>query len=63
MRSLFNHLMMTFAARPYLMYGYEWFIVKLGTCREIRSLDSDVKLYKFQTLLPEAIPKNMKTSP
>jgi len=57
MRSLFNQLMFTFATRPYLMSSFETFIVKFGVSREIRSLDSEIKLYKLTTMLPECIPK------
>ncbi len=63
LRSLFNHLMLIFATRPHLMLGMEWFVVKLGTSREVRSLDADIKLFKIETMLPEVIPKKYENLP
>ena len=55
--------MLIFATRPHLMLGMEWFIVKLGTSREIRSLDAEINLYKLETMIPEVIPKKYKNLP
>ena len=44
--------MMLIVQKPHLMLGMEWFVLKLATCREIRSLDAEVKLYNIQRLLP-----------
>ena len=57
LRSFFNHLMFAFATKPYLMATFEQFVLAFGTARELRSLDSEIKLYKLQTLLGEVIPK------
>ena len=47
LRTTFNHLMFMFAARPHLITFFESFIVGFGTCRELRSLDAEIKLYKL----------------
>ena len=47
MRSTFNHLMFMFIARPHLLASFETFIIGFGTTRELRSLDSEIKLYKL----------------
>lgn len=57
MRTIFNHLMFNFIAKPHLMTFFEPFIVGFGTTRELRSLDADIKLYKLQTIISEVIPK------
>lgn len=57
MRTAFNHLMFIFATRPHLLQNFEIFVVNFGICREIRSLDSDIMLYKLKTLIPQIIPK------
>jgi len=62
-RSFFNQLMFTFATRPYLLPSFETFVVNFATGREIRSLDSEIKLYKLQTMLPEIIPKDYESMP
>ena len=49
--------MLIFASDPKLIKGFEKFIVNFATCREIRSLDSDIKLYRIETLIPEVYPK------
>ena len=46
-----------FIAKPHLMLSFESFIVGFGTTRELRSLDSEIKLYKLQTILSEVIPR------
>lgn len=45
LRTTFNHLMFMFVARPHLMASFEEFIIGFGTCRELRSLDAEIKLY------------------
>ena len=57
LRSVFNHLMFMFMARPHLIASFESFIVGFGTSRELRSLDAEIKLYKLQTIVPEVIPR------
>ena len=57
LRSVFNHLMFMFIARPHLIASFESFIVGFGTTRELRSLDAEIKLYKLQTIIAEVIPK------
>lgn len=58
LRSTFNHLFYIFAQRPHLLsLGFEKLTASLATCREIRSLDADIHLYRLETLLPEVIPK------
>ena len=52
LRTTFNHLMFMFIARPQLITSFETFIVGFGTCRELRSLDAEIKLYKLQTIIP-----------
>ena len=56
LRTTFNHLMFMFVARPHLMTSFESFLVGFGTCRELRSLDSEIKLYKLQTIIPQIVP-------
>ena len=57
LRTSFNHLMFMFISRPHLITSFESFVVGFGTCRELRSLDSEIKLYKLHTLLPQVVPK------
>lgn len=53
LRASFNHLMFMFARKPYLMsLGFEDFIVNFCVSREIRTLDSQIHLYRMETLLP-----------
>ena len=54
--------MFAFATKPYLMATFEQFVVVFGTARELRSLDSEIKLYKLQTMLPQVIPKKYERS-
>lgn len=55
--------MFTFASAPHLMHGLESFVVGFGTTRECRSLDSEIKLYKLQMIIPEVIPKKYENLP
>lgn len=58
LRSTFNHLMFIFSQRPHLLStGFKDLLVDLSLCREIRSLDSDIHLYRLETLLPNVVPK------
>ena len=57
LRSVFNHLMFMFVARPHLIASFESFLVGFGTTRELRSLDAEIKLYKLQTIVAEVMPK------
>jgi hypothetical protein len=52
LRCFFNHLMFLFATRPYLMRSFESFVYNFAMARELRSLDSEIKMYKLQTLIP-----------
>lgn len=45
------------------MQGFEQFIVNFAICREVRSLDSEINLYKLQTLIPQIIPKDYENLP
>lgn len=45
------------------MQGYEEFIVNFAICREIRSLDAEISLYKIDTLIPQVIPKEYENLP
>lgn len=56
-------MMFTFSQRPHLMSSFEDFVVNFGIARELRSLDSEVKIYTLQTMLPEVIPKEYETLP
>lgn len=59
MRSTFNHLLFMFSKKPYLMNcGFQHFLVNFSICREIRSLDSQIHLYRMETIIPEVIPKD-----
>ena len=35
------------------MKGFEEFVVNFAICREIRSLDSEIKLFKLHHIIPE----------
>ena len=37
--------------------GFENFLVNFSLSREIRSLDSEIHLYRIETLIPEIVPK------
>jgi hypothetical protein len=63
LRAFFNHLMFTFATRPHLMRSFEAFVYNFAMARELRSLDAEIKLYKLQTMLPEAVPKDYENLP
>jgi hypothetical protein len=52
LRSTFNHLMFIYARKPYILIGFEEFLVNFCLCREIRSLDADINLHRLETLLP-----------
>lgn len=57
LRSTFNHLLFLFAKKPYLMStGFETFLINFAICREIRTLDSQIHLYRMETLIPEVVP-------
>jgi hypothetical protein len=58
LRSTYNHLLLIFARKPYLMaVGFENFLVNFSLCREIRSLDSEIHVHRLETLIPEVVPK------
>ena len=50
--------MLIFTQKPHTMStGFQGLLADLATCREIRSLDSDIHLYRLETLLPHVVPK------
>ena len=53
--------MFLWVARPHLMSTFEHSIVGFGTSRELRSLDAEIKLYKLQTIIAEAVPKRYES--
>jgi hypothetical protein len=55
MRSFFNHLMFSISRMPHLLKGLEHFVCGFGTTRECRSLDAEIKLYRLETMLPQAV--------
>ena len=55
--------MVVVTRKPHLLLGLEWFVIKLATCRVIRSLDAQIKLYKLEVLLPQVIPKTYENLP
>jgi hypothetical protein len=63
LRSVFNHLVLMLTAKPHLLLGLEWLFIKLSTCRELRCLDSEIKLHKLEVLLPQVIPKKYENLP
>jgi len=63
LRGFFNHLMFTFATKPHLMRSFEPFVINFAMARELRSLDSEIKLYKLQTMLPLIISKDYEDLP
>ena len=58
MRTAFNHLMVIFARRPHLLLGFEVFVANFAICREVRSLDSEITLYKLNHLIPQIFTKD-----
>lgn len=51
-RTAFNHLMFIFVKRPHLIQGFENFIIDFAISRELRSLDSEIMMYRLQTMIP-----------
>ena len=49
--------MVLFALKPHLMQGFEQFIINFAICREVRSLDAEINLYKIQTIIPQVFTK------
>ncbi|CDW83820.1 rrna methylase family [Stylonychia lemnae] len=62
-RSVFNHLMQIFSNRPHLIKGFEQFFMNFAICREIRSLDADINLYRLQNLIPQIFAKDYENLP
>jgi hypothetical protein len=52
MRTAFNHIMFLIALNPHLLKGFEQFVANFAICREVRSLDSEILVYKMKTLVP-----------
>lgn len=46
------------ANKPHLLKGFEEFVVNFAVCREIRSLDSEILLYKLSHLIPQIFTKD-----
>jgi hypothetical protein len=42
LRTSFNHLMFIFSSKPYLLLGFETFLVNFLVCREVRNLDAEI---------------------
>jgi hypothetical protein len=57
MRTAFNHIMFLISRRPILLPHFVKHVANFATCREVRSLDSEILLYKMNTLIPQIIPK------
>ena len=58
MRTAFNHLITLLYNRPHLILGFELFLAKFCICREVRSLDSEILLYKLSNLIPQIFTKD-----
>jgi hypothetical protein len=54
-RTAFNHILSIISSRPSLLPAFYTFIGNFSTCREVRSLDSEIMLYKMNTLIPQAL--------
>ncbi len=52
MRTAFNHMMGMVSRRPESVSVWATFIAQFAICREVRSLDSEIMLYKMNTLIP-----------
>jgi len=55
--------MFIFTNRPHLIKGFESFVMNFAICREIRSLDSDINLYRLQNLIPQIFTKEYENLP
>lgn len=44
--------MFIFAINPRLMLTFESFVVNFAICREVRSLDSEINMYRLENLIP-----------
>jgi hypothetical protein len=58
MRTAFNHIMFLISRRPDLLPQFVKHVTNFAICREVRSLDSEILLYKMNTLIPQIIPKD-----
>lgn len=58
LRTAFNHIMFTVSHRPALLPQFVSHVANFATCREVRSLDSEILLYRMNTLIPQIIPKS-----
>ena len=54
-RTAFNHLIMILTSKPSLLQVFYRFLGNFSVCREVRSLDSEIMLYKMNTLIPQAL--------
>ena len=54
-RTAFNHILAIISGRPSLLPAFYTFVGNFATCREVRSLDSEIMLYKMNTLIPQAL--------
>ncbi len=48
-----NHILGLICMRPHLLKGLEDFVLNFAICREVRSLDSEILLYKLDHLIPQ----------
>lgn len=55
--------MLLFCNRPHLMKGFEQFIMNFANCREIRSLDAEINLYRLQNMIPQIFTKEYENLP
>jgi hypothetical protein len=54
-RTAFNHMTLLVSSRPYLLPSFYRFFGNFSVCREVRSLDSEIMLYRMNTLVPQAL--------
>jgi hypothetical protein len=52
-RTAMNHILGLICMRPHLLKGLEDFVLNFAICREVRSLDSEILLYKLDHLIPQ----------
>jgi hypothetical protein len=59
LRTAFNHMMTVLALKPHLLkqFGFDHYVAGFALCREVRSLDSEILLYKLQHIVPQIFPK------
>lgn len=53
--------MFIFATRPYLLKGFETYLLEFLISREIRSIDAEINLYNFENMIPRIFPLRPKS--